>query len=204
MFAGVMSRWITPRRCIPATARASPSPRPASSPVGSGLAMPARLAPPASSSTTDPGYRGASASCATPATSGRRSSIATSCRTRRSASGPSRSLRMTVRPGRNSLVMRVRSLECTISARSNGSGPGRTPLPLASIGHLHTHGPPCYLPTPRLRTCTTAVGIKSSLFPNSRGCEYLDLALPTRVSNAVSWQWPELADLCSATTPRSV
>jgi len=32
---------------------------------------------------------------------------------------------MTVRPGRNSLVMRVRSLECTISARGDGSGPGR-------------------------------------------------------------------------------
>ena len=118
MFAGVMSRWITPRRCIPATARASPSPRPASSPAGSGLVMPARLAPPASSSTTDPGYRGASASCATPATPRSRSSIATSCRTRRSASGPSGSLRMTVRPGRNSRVMRVRSLECTTSART--------------------------------------------------------------------------------------
>jgi hypothetical protein len=48
-----------PRRCIPATARASPSPRPASSSAGSGLARPARLTSPASASTTDPRYRGA-------------------------------------------------------------------------------------------------------------------------------------------------
>jgi len=30
---------------------------------------------------------------------------------------------MTVHPGRNSLVTRVRSLRCTISARRNGSRP---------------------------------------------------------------------------------
>jgi hypothetical protein len=180
MFAGAMSRWITPRRCIPATGRANPSPRPASLSTGSGLVMPARLASQASSSTTDPGYRGASASHATPATPNRRSSIATSCRTWRSASGPSGSLRMTVRPGRNSLVMRVRSLECTISARRNGSGLGRTPA--SACFHrapLHTRPGLPYLPTPRLRACTTAVRHKDCLlFRTSRGCEYLDLTLP--------------------------
>ena len=126
--------------------------------------MPARLAPPASSSTTDPGYRGASASCTTPATPRSRSSTATSCRTRRSPSGPSGSLRMTVRPGRNSLVMRVRSLECTISARRNGSGPGRAPLPLASIGHPHTAGPSQICLPHRPRPCNTAVRHIDSLF----------------------------------------
>jgi hypothetical protein len=41
-------------------------------------------------------------------------------------------------PGRNSMVTRVRSLECTIFARRNGSGPGRTALPLASIRNPQT------------------------------------------------------------------
>ena len=60
MLAGVMSRCITPRRCIPATARANPSRKPdqlidwpAASPCRPGSP------PPASASTIDPGYRGA-------------------------------------------------------------------------------------------------------------------------------------------------
>ena len=77
MFAGVMSRCITPRRCIPATARASRTASPISSSAASGFASPARLVPPTSASTIDPGYRGASTSCATPATPRSRSSIAT-------------------------------------------------------------------------------------------------------------------------------
>ena len=165
MFAGVMSRWSTPRRASPpppgpASARDRPARQPAL-----GLVMPARLASPTSSSTTDPGFAGP-ASCATPATSPRRSSIATSCRTRRSASGPSGSLRMTVCPGRNSLVMRVRSLECTISARRNGSGPDRAPR--ASIGHPQTRPPPPPSAYPRLGTCTTTVRHKV-LFFRTRG-----------------------------------
>jgi hypothetical protein len=123
-FAGVMSRCITPRWCIPATARARSSPSPIRSPAASGLVRPARLAAPASSSTTDPGYPASSASCATPATPRSRFSTATSCRTRRSASSPSGSLRMTVRPGKNSRMMRVRSLSCTISGLAGGSRAG--------------------------------------------------------------------------------
>ena len=142
---GVMSRCITPRRCIPATARASPTASPISSSTASGFASPARLVPPTSASTIDPGYRGASTSCATPATPRSRSSIASSCRSRRCASGPSGSLRMTVRPARNSRVTRVRSLSCTSSARAGGSrfsrqhvavlsdaNTGRTALPRSS------------------------------------------------------------------------
>ena len=125
--AGWMSWCVTPRPCIPATARASPTARPVSSSTASGFAAPARLVPPASASITDAGYRGASASCATPATPRSRSSIATSCRTRRSPDGPSGSFRMTVPPAKNSRVTRVRSLWCTISARADGSRPGRTP-----------------------------------------------------------------------------
>ena len=56
MLAGVISRCITPRRCIPATARASSTASPVNSSAGSGFASPARLVPPASSSTIDPGY----------------------------------------------------------------------------------------------------------------------------------------------------
>src|SRR5882757_1401367 len=135
MLAGVMSWCITPRRCIPATARASATASPVSSPAGSGPARSARLVPPASASTIDPGYRGATASCATPATPCSRSSIAVSCRSRRSASSPSGSLRMTVCPGKKSRVTRVRALWCTISARTGGSAPGGTsPAPIA---HLH-------------------------------------------------------------------
>ena len=152
MFAGVMSRWITPRRCIPATARASPSPRPASSSAGSGLVVPARLTSPASCSTTDPGYRGSSASCATPATPCRRSSIATSCRTRPSPDGPSGSLRTTVPPGRNSLVMRVRSLECTISARRTDPDPTAPRLPPS--GTPAWSGPPHIGRKPNCDSCS--------------------------------------------------
>ena len=43
MLAGVMSRCITPRRCIPATARASATASPISSSTASGVASPARL-----------------------------------------------------------------------------------------------------------------------------------------------------------------
>ena len=140
------------------------------------------------------GSPGDRSSRATPATPSRRSSIAASCRTRRSASGPSGSLRITVRPGRNGLVTRVRSLECTISAPRNGSGPGRTPPPLASIGHLHTHGPASpNLPTPRLRTCTTAVAYMRSLFSGRAvGASISIWPSPTPVSSAVSWQRPGL------------
>ena len=56
----VMSRCITPRRCIPATARASPTASPISSSTASGFASAARLVPPTSASTIEPGYRGAS------------------------------------------------------------------------------------------------------------------------------------------------
>ena len=42
--AGLMSRCITPRRCIPATARASSTASPISSSTASGFASPARLA----------------------------------------------------------------------------------------------------------------------------------------------------------------
>ena len=146
MFAGVMSRCSTPARCIPATARASPSPSPASSPAASGVATPARLTPPASASTIDPGYRGTDASCATPLMPRSRSSTAASCRSRRSASGPSGSLRMTVPSRRNSRVTRVRALSCTTSARSGGFLPGSTPLAtLRTSTHGQSHLLP-YLP----------------------------------------------------------
>ena len=46
MLAGVMSRCITPRRCIPATARASSTASPISSSTASGFASAARLVPP--------------------------------------------------------------------------------------------------------------------------------------------------------------
>ena len=101
MLAGVMSRCSTPRRCIPATARASLPASRISSSTASGLASPARVVSPASASTIDPGYRGASTSCATPSTPRSRSRIATSCRSRRCASGPSGSLRITGAPGKD-------------------------------------------------------------------------------------------------------
>ena len=50
-----------------------------------------------------------------------RSSIASSCCTRRCASAPSGSLRITVRPGRNRRVTRVRSLSTRTSVRPGGS-----------------------------------------------------------------------------------
>ena len=98
MFAGVMSRCITPRRCIPATARASPTASPISSSTASGLASPARLAPPASASTIDPGTAAPPPAAPPPRRRAAAPASPASCRSRRSASGPSGSLRMTVRP----------------------------------------------------------------------------------------------------------
>jgi hypothetical protein len=73
----------------------------------------ARLASPASSSTTDPGAPRRRRHLRHPRDAGRAFQHRDPCRARRSASGPSGSLRMTVRPGRSSLVMQVRSLGCT-------------------------------------------------------------------------------------------
>ena len=143
MFAGAMSRCITPRRCIPATARANPTASPISSSTASGFASPPRLVPPTSATTSDPGYRGASSSCATPATPRSRSSIASSCRSRRSPSGPSGSLRMTVRPAKRSRVTRERSLSLTSTAPADGSRSASNPR--APIRHTHaapSGGPP--------------------------------------------------------------
>jgi hypothetical protein len=59
-FAGVMSRCMTPRPCIPATARANRTASPISPSTSGGVASSTRLVPPTSASTIDPGYRGAS------------------------------------------------------------------------------------------------------------------------------------------------
>ena len=165
-FAEVMSRCITPRRCIPATARARSSPSPVRSSAGSGLVTPARLASPASSSTTDPGYRASSASWASPLTPRSRSSIAASCRTRRSASAPSGSLRITVRPGRNSRVMRMRPLSCTISTPAGGSRAGS--IPPDPIRHLHAGQTHLILSYTRLRVKGTGHQSGRNAVPASR------------------------------------
>ncbi len=79
--------------------------------------------PPASAITIEPWYRGASSNCATPTTPRNRSSIAISCSTRRWASGPNGSLRITARPGNNSRTTRVRSVSWTISVKRADPGP---------------------------------------------------------------------------------
>ena len=146
MLAGQMSRCITPRRCIPATARANPSPSPTRSSTASGVATAARLRSPASANTSAPGSASC-ASCATPGTPRSRCSIASSWRSRRSESGPSSSLRMTVRPATTTRVTRVCGSSCTISARPAGSRPDRTPPD--TIRHLHAlPDPPHTVPTP--------------------------------------------------------
>ena len=125
MFAGVMSRWITPRWCIPATARASLEPETGQVVGGQrlGHARQARLA--GVLKHDRPGRPGHLRQLGHPR------DAAQPLQHRRlmpqpggSASGPSGSLRMTVRSCEKSLVMRVRSLECTISARRDGSGAG--------------------------------------------------------------------------------
>ena len=54
-FAGAMSRCITPRRCILATARANPTASPISSSTSSGVESPTRLVPSSSSMRIEPG-----------------------------------------------------------------------------------------------------------------------------------------------------
>jgi hypothetical protein len=128
-----------------------PPPGPARPPARSGHRPPAASpAPPGSCRRRLPappilGYRGASASCATPATPCSRSSIAASCRALCSASGPSGSLRMTVRPGMSSRVTRVRSLWCTTWTGRADPGPAAPGLPPSrTSAHGWTHFIPAY------------------------------------------------------------
>ena len=140
MLAGVMSRCITPRRCIPATALANSTASSIRSSTASGLAsagqaraanvrqhdrarVPRRL-----HQLRDP------VDAAQPLQH-RPLMLAAAA----AASGPSGSLRITVRPARNSRVTRVRSLSCTVSARTGGSPSGNTPT--APIRHLQPVGP---------------------------------------------------------------
>ena len=81
--AGLMSRCITPRRCIPATALANAVASPITSSIASRSASSARLAVPASASAIESGYRGRSASSATPSTQRSRSRIPVPRRRRR-------------------------------------------------------------------------------------------------------------------------
>ena len=60
MLAGLMSRCITPRPCIPATALANFRASAIRSSTESGFDSPARLVPPASANTIDPVYRASS------------------------------------------------------------------------------------------------------------------------------------------------
>jgi hypothetical protein len=90
--------------------------------------------------------------------------MATSCRSRRSASGPSGSFRMTVCPGKTSRVTRVRALSCnSISARAGESRPGTGPP--APIRHLRASR--AYArPPARASTCRD-----DRWWPERRGCE---------------------------------
>ena len=96
-----------------------------SSGASNGFASLARLWPPASANTIDPGYRGASSSCATPSTPRSRSRIAVSWASRASASGPSGSLRMTVRSEEQPGDPRA-CVSRTTSERTAGCGSSRT------------------------------------------------------------------------------
>ena len=136
MFPGVMSPCITPR-LIPTTSNQFTA-SPISSLTASGFATPARLRPATSSITIDPGDRGASTSCATPTTPRSRSSVATSCPSRRSASGPSGSFRITARPEKNSRVTRVRSLSWTISVEQADLRPAALLFPSDTFTPLPT------------------------------------------------------------------
>jgi hypothetical protein len=123
MLAGVMSRCITPRRCMPPTARANRTASSISSAPLSGVGTPARLTPPTSAKTTESGYVGASSSCATPTTPRKRPNIPNSCRNRRGASAPNGCLRITAPPGKTNRVTRVRALSHSTSTPTPGSGP---------------------------------------------------------------------------------
>ncbi len=141
------------RRCIPATARASPTASLISSSTASGFADSARFTSPASAIMIDPGHRGVSSAWATPSTPRSRSRITSSCRSRDSASAPRGSLRATGRPSRTRRVTRVRSLSWTVSAWTGGSLPGRTFSALIRHPHQPRPSPPGRSNTPHL-LCT--------------------------------------------------